>query len=431
MMLNCRISRTLLVWECNLLYLPIDLGLIKNREKTVEAEILEKKQNLEFSKSIPKIFNWFYTNVVPKIKESIVEFWNCDINCRLTAIYDDSNSLFKGEEFFVTRIRPQEYKRYKDGIFFVKLSKDTVNMLLDNVLGERNQIFSFENLTAFEAKLLTEFNNFLGKLLNPLIVTNIDENRETFEHYNLMFCLKLPNGNTGKMLISIPDFMVKPEQIEIVEYDFDLDAFSKSTTSVDILVGTTKTSLNDLKHLEKDDIVVLENSRLNKMEMKLNGEVKTIKINPDPALIIDTDEQQHEDNNMEENTTKDMWDNIQVEIGAEFEKVKLTLGELRQITEGLVVDIGSVYENKIDLKVENKIVASGELVIINDRYGIRIDTVHKYEKSEAENKINDMAHDETSKNIEMLKDNQHSDTVEDDDLNDFDIDDEDEDLEDI
>ena len=55
----------------------------------------------------------------------------------------------------------------------------------------------------------------------------------------------------------------------------------------------------------------------------------------------------------------------------------MTLGELKQISEGLVIDVGSVYENKIKLRVENQIVATGELVILNDRYGVRIEEVKK------------------------------------------------------
>ena len=78
-----------------------------------------------------------------------------------------------------------------------------------------------------------------------------------------------------------------------------------------------------------------------------------------------------------------MWDSIQVDVNAEFEKVKLTLGELKQISEGLVVDIGSVYDNRIDLKVEDKIVASGELIIINDRYGVKINKIFTEEKNHA------------------------------------------------
>lgn len=85
------------------------------------------------------------------------------------------------------------------------------------------------------------------------------------------------------------------------------------------------------------------------------------------------------------NDIYNMWDTIQVEMGAEFEKVKLSLGELKQISEGLVVDIGSVYDNKIDLKVEDKIIASGELVIINDRYGVRVNEIFTEEKDTASN----------------------------------------------
>ena len=83
---------------------------------------------------------------------------------------------------------------------------------------------------------------------------------------------------------------------------------------------------------------------------------------------------------MEEDTTvksSNMWDSILVDIVAEFDNVKLTLGELKQISEGLVIDVGSVYDNKIKLRVENQVVATGELVILNDRYGVRIDSVKK------------------------------------------------------
>ena len=68
------------------------------------------------------------------------------------------------------------------------------------------------------------------------------------------------------------------------------------------------------------------------------------------------------------------------EIAAEFDKVKLTLGELKSIEEGLIVDLCSVYDNKISLKVGGKTVALGELVIINDRFGVRIENVSSNEE---------------------------------------------------
>ena len=60
---------------------------------------------------------------------------------------------------------------------------------------------------------------------------------------------------------------------------------------------------------------------------------------------------------------------------AEFDAVKIKLGELKDIEEGLVVDLTSLYDNKVTLKVEGKPIASGSLVIINDRYGVKVDNV--------------------------------------------------------
>ena len=84
---------------------------------------------------------------------------------------------------------------------------------------------------------------------------------------------------------------------------------------------------------------------------------------------------------MEENTNTNLWDSIQVDMSAEFDKVKITLGELKSIEEGLIVDLCSVYDNKVSLKVGGKTVALGELVIINDRFGVRIENLSSSQQS--------------------------------------------------
>ena len=55
---------------------------------------------------------------------------------------------------------------------------------------------------------------------------------------------------------------------------------------------------------------------------------------------------------------------------------------LKSIEEGLIVDLCSVYDNKVSLKVGGKTVAAGELVIINDRFGVRIEKVSDSTKPE-------------------------------------------------
>ena len=75
------------------------------------------------------------------------------------------------------------------------------------------------------------------------------------------------------------------------------------------------------------------------------------------------------------------------------DKVKVTLGELKSIEEGLIVDLCSVYDNKISLKVGGKLVAAGELVIINDRFGVRIENVN------SSSNVNNETQDDYSSNI--------------------------------
>ena len=147
---------------------------------------------------------------------------------------------------------------------------------------------------------------------------------------------------------------------------------------VKVAVGKSKIALNEIKSIEDGDIILLENSDITSMSVVWGENEYKFKINPEPSLIISVDN--NGGNEMEEDTnikSQNMWDSILVDIVAEFDNVKLTLGELKQISEGLVIDVGSVYDNKIKLRVENQVVATGELVILNDRYGVRIDSLKK------------------------------------------------------
>ena len=102
---------------------------------------------------------------------------------------------------------------------------------------------------------------------------------------------------------------------------------------------------------------------------------KDFNISPNPALIIPFDDSIEGEMEMENNSSTNLWDSIQVEMGAEFDKIKIPLGDLKKINEGIIIDVSSIYNNKISLKVEEKLIAEGELVIVNDRYGVKVNKV--------------------------------------------------------
>ena len=243
-----------------------------------------------------------------------------------------------------------------------------------------------EKLTDLEAKILTGFDDFLYQNLSQNIKQGkeLPENNRNYNECNLTFFLRAEQMTLGKIVIKIPVVAITPEQLTLNEDVFSISDFKSLRAEIDLIVGHTRLRLNELKHLEVGDLVILEHSKSSKMLLKYNDFIKEIKVAPNPYIMIDGNFDDNGQNpkgeNMPDSDIYNMWDTIQVDINAEFEKVKLSLGELKQISEGLVVDIGSVYDNKIDLKVENKIVASGELVIINDRYGVKINEIFTEEK---------------------------------------------------
>lgn len=50
----------------------------------------------------------------------------------------------------------------------------------------------------------------------------------------------------------------------------------------------------------------------------------------------------------------------------------MTLGELLQLAPGSVVELEQSVESPVDIKVNGKLVAKGEIVIVEDRFGVRI-----------------------------------------------------------
>lgn len=373
----------------------------------------EEKEKItsEFSDDLNRTYEWFNQNFQKIVTESFCEFWGQNSDIKLISISENTNFLAQNDEFFVTQVRLN-----KELSVFIRLSKELIQNLLEQILGPNGKKFNIEKISELEAKILTGFDNYLYKNFSHLLKqgTELPRNNTNYNECNLTFFLKRGLFSLGKMVVKIPVVAINPQKVQPGEETFNITNFLKTKAQVNLNVGYTKIRLNDLQNLEKDDIVVLENSNASRMTLKYDGYETNVRVAPNPAIMIDYDMDEEGANSKGDkhmsNDIYNMWDSIQVEIGAEFDKVKLTLGELKQISEGLVVDIGSVYDNKIELKVEDKIVASGELVIINDRYGVKINQIFTEEKNQASQDFEDAQHEQQIE--EALEDSPKQDSIE-------------------
>jgi flagellar motor switch protein FliN/FliY len=94
----------------------------------------------------------------------------------------------------------------------------------------------------------------------------------------------------------------------------------------------------------------------------------------------DQDQDQAEDNEIVEEAVNhhinpDVLQNISVAIKVEVGRTKMKIRDLLRLTQGSVVELERIAGEPLDLLVNDTVVAQGEVILVNDRYGIRLTRV--------------------------------------------------------
>ena len=71
----------------------------------------------------------------------------------------------------------------------------------------------------------------------------------------------------------------------------------------------------------------------------------------------------------------DVLQNIPVVLSAEVGRSSLKIKDLLRLSEGSVVEFDRLAGESIDVCVNNTVIAKGEVVVVNERYGIRLTQV--------------------------------------------------------
>ncbi|MGN0018624.1 MAG: FliM/FliN family flagellar motor switch protein [Candidatus Gastranaerophilaceae bacterium] len=333
------------------------------------------------TKEILERFDWYSQTFDGAVQSASNDFLLDGLSVKLVSVSKNMNALFLEESYFVTKIKVDPQNEV-----YLRSSDKAVKIILERALGSSKKPFVLNKITELEAKIITGFNDNLYNFVCSNFIKGNGQNRKIDVTHLTFFIKDNETFECGKVILTVPSPLLNPIPIEIHEEKFSLDFFNKSLVEVDLKIGTTAFSVGDLKCLEPEDIVVLDNSNIQTMRLLYKGYEKEFRIAPNPAIIMSVDSDGGEEmaSNM---PPENLWDSIQVEMGAEFDKVKISLGELKNIEQGLVVDLASVYSNNITLKVEEKVIATGELVIVNDRYGVKINKIFAEPKSQPQQQV--------------------------------------------
>jgi len=290
-----------------------------------------------FLDELYKQFSWYDSLFTPVVKNCSSEFFHDGLDYKLVAISTNMNVLSQNDTFFVTKVKINS----KNDVY-IRISQDAINVILDKVLGKNNRKFELTEVSELEAKIITAFNDSIYESLAPNFT--IDPHRRYNEILHLTYYVKNESSDaSAKFIISVPRDILSPETIETKANNFtDMD-FLKCPVEASFLVGSTTFPVADIKRLEPGDVVVFDNSDSSKMTLITSDIRQEFNIKPNAKIVEPYGTVNG--NGMEESmNNSNLWDNIQVDMFAEFDKVKVPLGDLKSIEEGLIVDLCSIRQ---------------------------------------------------------------------------------------
>lgn len=68
----------------------------------------------------------------------------------------------------------------------------------------------------------------------------------------------------------------------------------------------------------------------------------------------------------------DMLFDVPLEVNVELGRTRMTIQDLLQLGPGSVIELDKVAGEALDILVNGRLVARGEAVVVNDKFGIRI-----------------------------------------------------------
>jgi flagellar motor switch protein FliN/FliY len=66
---------------------------------------------------------------------------------------------------------------------------------------------------------------------------------------------------------------------------------------------------------------------------------------------------------------------IPLEISVELGRTKITVGDLLKLSQGSVVELERSTDQPLEIYVNRKLMAQGEVVVVNEKFGIRLTNV--------------------------------------------------------
>jgi flagellar motor switch protein FliN/FliY len=366
-------------------------------------------------------------------------FWENHINLHFVGVLPNAESYFLPEEslFVVAYPLPEnpevtlEVRLSESGCRWLL---DTVlgQRGQDVIAGETDQQQSIgsvlDSLTQLESTILQRWCHKLFDGAGDVFDIPQDDEGKVASATTLDFIWLLANAGTddgqntqplsdtgdyGKLILRAPRHYLR----RFVEHysntpggddltPLGLKPLKQALSTVVVTLGRSRLPLDELQQLERGDVVLLEASHISRLQFNLPGQTAKAGFEANIALPEKVINRFRLDMAMPEAAydnhftsyltlpeatamsatqlppnnpqmgSSPFWSQLHIDVEAAFQPVRIPLADLQQLSEGLIMEVGDLTDNKINLHVDGKPIAHGELVIIGDKFGVRIQHVN-------------------------------------------------------
>jgi flagellar motor switch/type III secretory pathway protein FliN len=330
-----------------------------------------------------------------KLNEVIQTFWGIPTSLKLLSVSLETHYYWRQDDFHVSQLvlGDATHSQEPANTALLRISSDTCAALLRRVLGEREnsrKAFDFRQMSPLETTILNDFSrDLLACLMKNLLRKSNSSVSGPPLHF--LWVLQVPSNEqsdafeAGKIVLSIPPACLKPVKLDNTPAgEIPDDFFFHVPMEARIRIGQTRLPLASLPDLEPGDWVVLEESDIQRMALidPERGEALSfpVEIAQKQKFTVPYTQELATMETQQAEARQNLWDNLMIEVNAEFAPIKLPLKQLKQMTEGLVVEVGDLANSQIILQVEGKTLAQGELIIVGDKFGVRLTHVEGLEQ---------------------------------------------------
>jgi flagellar motor switch/type III secretory pathway protein FliN len=335
----------------------------------------------------------------PHLSDIVDSFWQLKNRVVFSAVAEEIPYFALSDDYYVTQmqISAPNARRAEPVIALLRISQGMCANLLEQTLGSRQEAnqeddFDFRRMSPLEASILSEFSKEILIAFRKKLIAPIDNQTAlSGEEIHLLWTVELqpkdekaPKLPLGSVIFTLPPEALKvPKASQEAFLEIDDDFFYHISLPFSFYIGAGKMPLSDVHQLETGDIVVLETSSIDCLYLIEPGTGKHLsflvmaeqvrKRSPLslPAMQESFD-MENPERGQEAGARKSLWDNLMIDVSAEFDPVRVPLQQLKQMTTGVVVEIGDLLHNQVSLQVEGRTLARGELVVVGDKFAVRV-----------------------------------------------------------